>query len=433
MNLNEDQQAAANAVFSFLLDNEREFSISGPAGVGKTFLMKYIMTHVMKLYEDACTLMGIKPEPYTLQLTATTNKAAEVLQKATGYPACTIHSFLKLKVQENYSTGKTQISKTRDWKPLSHIILFVDEASMVDKTLMHYIRETLDETCKIIFLGDHCQMAPVNEKISLVYQQKKNFAELRKPMRNAEQPALVALCSQLRHTVETLQFSPIEEVPGVIEYLDPDKAIDFINSTFTEENPNSRILAFTNARVQEYNSYIRNDLRHYPDKFTAGEVLVNNAMMTIGTSTVLRVEEILYVREADHTIKVDVIDSADPNARLEVYQIEVAKSPMSESIRLKIPVDPSHLKSLKSYYAGQKDWERYFHLKNSYPDLRLKDACTVYKAQGSTYDSVLIDLNNIGKSTDPDQVARMLYVAASRSKNRVYLYGELPPEYRGAA
>jgi hypothetical protein len=42
---------------------------------------------------------------------------------------------------------------------------------------------------------------------------------------------------------------------------------------------------------------------------------------------------------------------------------------------------------------------------------------------------VFLDLGNIGKCTDDDQVARMLYVGASRATTRLVLYGQLPARF----
>lgn len=52
-------------------------------------------------------------------------------------------------------------------------------------------------------------------------------------------------------------------------------------------------------------------------------------------------------------------------------------------------------------------------------------ASTVNKSQGSTYDTVYIDLNDIGKCRDKDQVRRMLYVAVSRARHKVVFTGDI--------
>lgn len=131
---------------------------------------------------------------------------------------------------------------------------------MIDGALYDYLHRGTDGTCKIIYLGDRCQMAPVFEKISPVYRNQKHTAELLTPVRNAGQPALMALCDQLRRNVDTLNFHSIAPVPGVIDYLDDAQARAFIDSTFATETSAARVLCYTNARVTEYNEYIR-DLR----------------------------------------------------------------------------------------------------------------------------------------------------------------------------
>ena len=65
------------------------------------------------------------------------------------------------------------------------------------------------------------------------------------------------------------------------------------------------------------------------------------------------------------------------------------------------------------------------HVIEHYADLRLMFASTVNKAQGSTYDTVYLDLNDIGKCQDRDQVNRMLYVGVSRAKHKVVFTGDI--------
>ena len=56
-------------------------------------------------------------------------------------------------------------------------------------------------------------------------------------------------------------------------------------------------------------------------------------------------------------------------------------------------------------------------------------ASTTHKAQGSTYDEVIVDLADIGKCTQTDMAARLQYVALTRPKNRLYIRGELPERF----
>lgn len=419
--LNEGQQEAADNVFHFLFDTEKEFSITGPAGTGKTTLMAYIMKTVIKEYKDAAALMGAKGVDYEFHLTATTNKAADVLSQSTGLPVSTIHSFLGLRVQDNYKTGEQTLMRTKNFKVYSNIILFVDEASMVDSVLYGHLMDALDDTCKVIYLGDHCQMTPVNEDLSPVYRNPKYSAPLIQPMRNADQPALMALCSQLRQTVETGIFKPIREVPGVIEYLDEDTAHDFMEQTFLHEDPGCRALAFSNIRVQEYLSYIR-EIRGYQSFFQDHERVVNNSSFDIGGDKILPPESLHIITGTDHTIYTDTFKSNGDEFDIQHYRVRLKGI---EQMWFNVPVDFQEVRRIKSIMARRKDWGPMFDVRDSFIDLRGSDAATVYKAQGSSYDTVLLDLNDINRAHTLDQAARLLYVGASRARQKLYLWGEL--------
>lgn len=428
-NLNQGQKKAADAFFEFLFDdNRKEFIISGPAGVGKTYLMSYIIDTTMSRYYDACKLIGMNPQYTQVHMTATTNKAAEVLGLATGRPTSTVHSFLNLKVQEDFTSGVSKLIKTNGWKVHENIILFIDEASMIDKELYKIIQEGT-HNCKIVYVGDHNQLAPVAEDLSPVYKQNSPFFELTQPMRNAGQPALMAICQQLRETVETLRFNPISLVPGVIDRLSGEEMEALINQQFKSQNPNERILAYTNKRVIQYNSHIRT-IRGLPDTYQVGELLINNSAIKLGSrAKMLSVEQGVEIINHDGFGSMSITSQVD----LAVEFLDI-KSDMGEYYtHVPVPTDRDHYNKLLKYFKGIKNFERYYYMKGAFPDLRQRDAATVHKAQGSTYDAVYIDLSNIGTCNAINQVARMLYVAFSRARNRIYLYGDLPAKYGGVS
>ena len=283
LSLNEGQQAAADGFFQFLFDKGNELIISGPGGVGKTFLMGFLIDEIMPRYQQTCRMMGITSEYNDVIMTATTNKAADVLAQATGRPAQTIHSFLNLKVTDDYTTGKSKLTKTRNWKIHENMIIFVDEASMIDYPLLEMIREGTHK-CKIVFVGDHCQLAPVMEPISPIYRSNLPFYELTQPMRNSNQPALMEVCQQLRNTVETGKFHPIMIRPGVIDHLNGDQMEQEVFDYFAESS-NSRILAYTNQQVVAYNDHIR-EIRQLVSSYTLGERLISTISVTSDSRTI---------------------------------------------------------------------------------------------------------------------------------------------------
>lgn len=431
LQLNPGQQAAANGFFDFLFSPDREMILSGAAGVGKTFVMGYLIDRIMPQYFHSCELMGIKPAYDSVIMTATTNKAAEVLSLAAKRPTQTVHSFLGLKVKEDLTTGRSKLTKTNAWTVHQRKIIFVDECSMIDRTLRALLLEaTLD--CKIVYVGDHSQLAPVMEELSPIYLQNLPFFELTQPMRNAEQPALIALCQQLRETVETGVFNPIQVVPGVIDHLNDFEMEQMINQTFLQQTRDTRILCYTNQRVVDYNDYIRN-LRNLPGEYGVGEFLVNTQAILVH-GNMLRVEDELEIVSQSSDTQKMVIDEVSAGPVEVEYRPSTLRTRLGIELPLvPIPINREHYAALLRYYGRQKDWLKYFTLKNTFPDLRPRDAATVHKSQGSTYETVFLDLSNISTCHQPNVAARMLYVAFSRARSRIILYGNLAEKYGGVA
>lgn len=138
-------------------------------------------------------------------------------------------------------------------------------------------------------------------------------------------------------------------------------------------------------------------------------------------------QEVLLTNLDAETVEVAI----DPNVSIQVRYGDLETALGGLYPRVPIPVDRAHLTALKRYYAKDKNWERYFFLKGTFPELRQRDASTVYKAQGSSIDTVFIDLSDISTCRNADQAARMLYVAPSRARKRVILYGQLADKFGG--
>ena len=308
--LNAGQQEAADGFFQFLLGPNKEMGITGPGGTGKTFLLGHMIDQIMPQYFQTCSLMGMDPVYTEVDMTSTTNKAAEVLSLDCKRPTSTIQSFLNLKVSEDYSTGKSSLSKTNSWMVHQKKILFVDECSLVDTPLHNIIHEGTQD-CKIVYVGDHCQMAPITEAISPVFCNNIPFYHLSEPMRT-NVSELHDLNNQLRTTVETGVFKPIKIIPGIVDLLTPQQMEIEIAKRFTAQTLEARILAYTNKKAIDYNDHIRY-LRGLPDQFSVGEFLINNNAIPL-KSYMLSVEEeieILSIKPEAETICIGNFNDED--------------------------------------------------------------------------------------------------------------------------
>lgn len=421
MPLNKDQQAGFMQVINFINGPDQFMDISGGAGTGKTYLIAQIADAILKHKAPDSPL-------HTVAITATTNKAAAVIAEAMPQHSSeitTIYSFMNLRISENYRTGTVKVVPTAKWHVHSGTLIIIDECSMINSELFKYLQKGIDSTCKVLFVGDKNQLAPVKENLSPIYTQGFSTAYLSVPVRNAEQQALMDLCEQAKQTVLTGVFTRIKGVPGVIDLVDGVQAQGVLEREFLNEDPSRRVISYTNKRVIEYNSYIR-QLRSYEQPFEVGEIVSNN------TSAELPGKERLYTDQILRITKVmdDYMDKtivADEEVRMIMLEIEDANTKQAYAVT--VFADPNDRNLVLKYYSGMAKWDRFFKIKGMYPDLRSVSASTTHKAQGSTYEKVIVDLADIGKSTNREQTARMQYVALSRPKTQIFIRGQLPERY----
>lgn len=429
--LNQDQEKAAEAFFAFLLSKDKYMRIVGPGGVGKTFLMGYLIDRIIPEYRVAMETLGKEPVHYEVHMTATTNKAAGVLAKSTRRPCSTIHSLLSLRVQNNWSTGEVKLVRSKKWQVLYDSIIFVDEASMTPRALLKEI-DAATLNCKIIFVGDHCQLNPVKEAVSEVFTNDYRHAALTIPVRT-NKPELLALNQQLRDTVETGVWKPIQEVPGVIDWIrDEQKMVTEIDNHFVVQTTNSRIIAYRNDTVNALNAYLR-EQRGQPSYFQEGDKLVSNSAFTRKVSTGMgsSTESISIEEEVEITyMDEEVVTKQFGPLEIDFFRVTL-ETEFFVLENMLIPTDNAYFNECTKYFAKEKKWADHFNLVENYPELRPKDACTGHKSQGSTYDVVFLDMTDLSTCRNPEEAARLIYVAVSRARNRVVMYGELVQKYGG--
>jgi exodeoxyribonuclease V alpha subunit len=115
--------------------------ITGGPGTGKTTLIQSLVTILQTQFMK-------------FALCSPTGRAAQRLAETTRTPAKTIHRLLKY----NGATGRFSFNQGN---PLDLDLVLVDEASMVDLSLMSHLLEALPDNCSLVLVGDADQIPPV--------------------------------------------------------------------------------------------------------------------------------------------------------------------------------------------------------------------------------------------------------------------------------
>lgn len=417
------QQAVVNAFPGFLMDDTKEFTITGFAGSGKTFIVQYLADMTAK-HEELIKLIDPSVPKRQCLFTATTNKAAAVLQEMLQQEVTTIHSLLGLTVVNNYKTGKVTLTKKHAGKSLRNTVLFIDESSMINAELLRIIREYTKNTsgCKVVYIGDSYQLPPVMEDVCPVFQETPNTHFLNEIQRQVEGSPIIQLSAQYRGVLDDheLDWPTILSNEAVTHYDNKVKFFDAIETRFKESHePNDyKVVAWANKRVRDYNTWIRT-FSGYSEPYQCGEVIITNKPLFIQGSIAAATDSMHIIRSSCEAIE-DGIQG---------YRIEL----IGMSGDFFQPTDWDQANTLAKKHAKEakktRHWQPYFAIKQDWADLRPIHASTVHKAQGSTYKEVFVDLSNIGKNNKWREVARLVYVAITRASDHVHIFGELTGNY----
>lgn len=409
--------------------------LDAPGGTGKTFTIKQIINRL----KNVCVI-------------APTHKACALFQKEK-VRAQTIHRFLNSELDIDPETGETIF--VFDPKKQKGTVVIVDECSMVNSEMFDSLHKACD---MVIFVGDRCQLPPVNEPFSRVFTELTDIYSLKTNMRVGLNPdSLSAMYLQkFRHGVDN---------PSCKLRVDK-KPIEFMLPYFQGE-VDAVALAWTNARVAELNRVIRTYLYGSNlEKYYVGERLIFSGFRktdiqihvedledpetpgkmklsylkyyTSDTIQVCNLEvektfipfQVEHCKHKDHSKKVQKCEVCEIRGHKtlghEVTFYQITDQNLVTWYRVKDGAE-----GLKEVIADFKAsckklkqkalWQQYYSFIATYDaDLNYKYASTVHKMQGSQASVVFVDINNIRLCRKQEERVRMEYTAVSRYSQMVF-------------
>ena len=433
---------AQQCIFDNITTNVSEYpgryhaSINGYAGTGKSTLISRIIA-------------WLRAQNYSVAVTTPTHKANKVISRmlfnekikaSDDLLLCTIHSFLGLKLVYEENHQKLVLSKTKN-SQYNPDVLIVDECSMVSDELLKHIMDQASRVRRcIIFLGDECQLPPVDTNKTTMELSKTfefgNQYKLTEVLRQAADNPIIGFSIKVRECLKTkthpvsllkqTEFTDaIYKINSASEFTDT--YIDMIRNDDMEKLfdsvENNKILSYTNAKVDDYNKYIRDRL--FADKasveFFEGEPIVyeevtENCPFFVQDSMLCpRIVPDMYLGIECwrlHYPSGDVVYAVGPSSKAGYNEF------------LKMMVDAIKLKMENPLTKRPFCWQDYYVIKNRICVINYPYATTIHKSQGSTFDNIWLDLGYLAKVPDIESAVRILYTGITRPRQSILLLND---------
>ncbi len=467
---NKGQTEAINAVMDWFKGAKRgeSFLLQGRGGTGKTTVINVLLRE-----------LGLSPGQ--VMFAAPTNKAKKVIEianKGTDYGSSDYRTVAQiLSIKPIRMRDGTQIFVTDEYATPIELppVLVVDEVSMLKSddydNLMYRAAET---GTKVIFMGDHAQMPPVKDPKALIKSKafddnKDTSTALTQLMRQGEDSPIISFTNRLITEVETVEEAlEANTPPNKVKQALRTKTFD--GNVYNQMDSEGNGVVLTNESFEDIipsfiddykknprtTKYILFNNHHFPatlrlvqrlreklhgekaveERFIKGEPLMLNSPLTIDLDADSL--EKLDSGEEFTVVSSEVVSKRIPykvgketytsQEELSVYEITATDNITGGTVVFNKPTGnkatvDAFVNSEKAFWVskGQKADRAYrledvlaTHLEHGY-------LINGHRSQGSTYDTVYMDLGNImGQPyAGGNDLIKSMYVAASRPRTRL--------------
>lgn len=449
---NDDQIKALIHLVKFLKSKSKSTSLCGPAGTGKTFSTKLLLQYIREELPDL-----------NVVLAAPTHKAKIVLSRLSeGGEATTLHKLLGLKPNisiEDFDAKDIEFLENYKLDFFDVNCLYViDECSMINDDLFDLIIKRLTkDNNKVLFIGDSAQLKPVKQKHLSKCFNGTDYPgfKLAKVMRQIKDVVFVNELIRLREDVIDKFETKINENSSLIVYDDVTDFLRPIKEAFSTndfiENPfKCRVACYTNSRVAAFNKIIRRLLKR-DGVFAKGEILMGydnfiqrgndkyklyNANDYILLGYKKGMLDIPYHGKVSGYL-IRLMDTVDKSK----HNFQVLDPHLDQKIidRISFTLETFRLSAINKFtssYEKKLCWNHWYTMKDSFitmydmvfegrvvkkASLNYGYALTIHKLQGSSYDEIFIDMNDIKRNISREDKRALQYVSASRARNKIYI------------
>jgi exodeoxyribonuclease V alpha subunit len=357
--------------------------ITGGPGTGKTTLIRSIVAIFKAINQKV--LLG-----------APTGRAAKRLSEVSGEKATTIHRLLGF----TYSHGGSEQSffgRDQD-NPLQADVIIIDEASMIDTSLMYHLLNAISPLSRLVLVGDVYQLpsvGPGNVLSDMIRSQAIRVYYLNNIFRQSRQSQIIVNAHKVRNGEfpELLSFDENEHLTEFyfIEKEDPKHVAETIVSLCAQILP-SRFFFNPISDIQVLTPMHKGD---------AGTINLNSLLQKgINNSSI-------HMETLGHTFKLgDKVMHLKNNYQKEVFNGDIGTICSMDLLKKRLSVN--YEERIVDYEYAETD------------ELSLAYAISVHKAQGSEYPAVILPLLTQHYMLLQRNV---LYTAITRGINLVIIVG----------
>lgn len=373
--------------------------ITGGPGTGKTTIINAVI-HYFEM------------EGLDILLAAPTGRAAKRMKETTGYEAKTIHRLLEISGDPS-SDSHFKFERDRS-NPLETDVVIIDEASMVDISLMHSLLEAVASGTRLVLVGDVNQLpsvGPGNVLKDMIASEAFATVRLNRIYRQEEGSRIVSNA----HKINRGEAIPMDN-----------KSSDFFIM------PRNRADAVISTTIELVREKMPNYMKVAPQDV---QVLVPTRKGEVG---VINLNGVLQQalnppspEKAEHESGRVIYREGDKVMQIKNnYKLEwVKETPQGHEIDSGMGVFNGDMGIIThiSDYAEEVTVEFDEGHLVKYPygfldELELAYAVTVHKSQGSEYPVVVIPLMN---GPQVLYTRNLLYTAVTRARNCVVLVGDM--------
>lgn len=395
----------------------------------------------------------------------------------------TLHKLLEFKPVVMNENGLKVFKPTRESKFLKQIenkIIIIDESSMIPKNMVVHLKKYTDlYPIKLIVLGDDAQLPPIGEPFSSIFNvgKKYKYHILLDQIMRTNSPDIKNVCGIIRNWDQDESLAklllPIHNKKGDFKlYHKKSKPKEttwfknFIKKINSKEIP--IILTWSNPQADYYNKIIRKYIHKSAnlENYVKGDCAIlnnyysspvdNSNFYTSDMISIISVSieekllfdwstlsnpnpktlcdkelNIMVKKFSKHSSKMKIdnllVNKVSTNSTFrnnQTYTVKTINRQDLDRYASMLKLVKEHIKSFfekhKSDILTTKLWDIYHKfLIDPYAEIKFGFSITTHKAQGSTFGTVIVDVEDISSNPDIDEMQKALYTAAGRASNEL--------------